>query len=318
MSLAINVTTSSGMVIATDSRQSYRNRKGMARVGSDNAMKLFQISEKVGCAITGLAFLTEDGLLRNISSFIDEFKKKEDVERMEVKKVSESISKFFAEKMDLQNQVDKLEEVIKKNLAEKELQLVGDFRIDDDESALVFKSKDKSGKENENLVKIEGLNILIGGFNHDGSYEVFSAGIPGKINVKRDSRDKNIKYGAGWIGQTDVTSRIILGWDGRIFNLPFVGEFVKNKGEEEVIKQLRGLEYQINWGTMTLQDAINFCVLAIKTTEAIQGFSDGIQLDPGDIPGVGGAVDVAVITRDVGFKWVKKKGISSDMILDIA
>ena len=84
-----------------------------------------------------------------------------------------------------------------------------------------------------------------------------------------------------------------------------------------MIKQLQGLEYQVNWGTMTLQDAVNFCVLAIKTTEAIQGFSDGIQLDPGDIPGVGGAVDIAIITRGEGFEWIKQKGINSDAISDI-
>jgi hypothetical protein len=80
-------------------------------------------------------------------------------------------------------------------------------------------------------------------------------------------------------------------------------------GEEEVVKQLRGLEYQINWGAMTLQDAIDFCILAIRTTSAIQRFSDGVVLDPGDIPKVGGDIDLAIITRDKGFIWVKKKNI---------
>jgi hypothetical protein len=41
MSLAINTTTPEGIVLAADSRQSYRNRKGMARIGSDNVSKLF-------------------------------------------------------------------------------------------------------------------------------------------------------------------------------------------------------------------------------------------------------------------------------------
>ena len=41
MSLAINATTSSGIVLAADSRQSYRNQKGMARIGSDTASSFF-------------------------------------------------------------------------------------------------------------------------------------------------------------------------------------------------------------------------------------------------------------------------------------
>ncbi len=61
---------------------------------------------------------------------------------------------------------------------------------------------------------------------------------------------------------------------------------------------------------MTLQDAVDFCVLMIQTTSAIQRFSDGIIADPGDMPGVGGPVDAAVITPDKGFVWVARKKLS--------
>jgi 20S proteasome alpha/beta subunit len=74
MSLAINTTTPEGIVLAADSRQSFRNRKGVARIGSDNASKLFQINTRVGVAVAGLAFLPENEVLKNISKFIDEFK----------------------------------------------------------------------------------------------------------------------------------------------------------------------------------------------------------------------------------------------------
>jgi len=39
----------------------------------------------------------------------------------------------------------------------------------------------------------------------------------------------------------------------------------------------------------------------------MQRFSDGINADPGDMPGVGGPIDVAVITPDKGFMWINKK-----------
>jgi len=51
MSLAIITTTPEAIVMATDSRQSYRNRKGMARIGSDHASKLFKLDKNVGVAL---------------------------------------------------------------------------------------------------------------------------------------------------------------------------------------------------------------------------------------------------------------------------
>ena len=60
---------------------------------------------------------------------------------------------------------------------------------------------------------------------------------------------------------------------------------------------------------MTLQDAVDFCVLIIQTTSALQRFSDGIRVDPGAMPGVGGPVDVVVIMPDKGFVWIKKKNL---------
>ncbi|WP_207798993.1 hypothetical protein [Candidatus Cryosericum odellii] len=61
---------------------------------------------------------------------------------------------------------------------------------------------------------------------------------------------------------------------------------------------------------MTLQDAIDFCQLAIETTTAIQRFSDGVLMDPGDITGVGGPIDMAVITYDKGFTWLNRKHLN--------
>ncbi len=263
MSLAINTTIPEGIVLAADSRQSYRNRKGVARVGSDNASKLFQLNKRVGVAVTGLAFLPEDGVPKNISKFIDEFKRQTDVEKLDVRDVAEKLHCLF----------------------------------------------DKKCKDNlkDGIVVVDVINLLVAGYNKDGSHEVYICYIPGKIKKIRDSKEKGKEYGASWIGQTDVVQRIILGFDGRIRNIKFIKQTIQKLGQEEVNKQLRKLEYVIQWGTMTLQDAIDFCTLMIQTTSAIQRFSDGIAADPGDMPGVGGPVDVAVITPDKGFVWVSKK-----------
>jgi len=306
MSLAINTTTPEGIVLVADSRQSYRNRKGMARIGSDNASKLFQLNGRIGVAITGLAFLPEEGVLKNISKFIDQFKRETDVEKLNVKEVAEKLHYLFNKKYKWQEQLKKLPDKIKADLQRQECQLIS---LRKEEHFVKFKFKDPNGNERMGTAGVDRIDILVAGYNKDSSHEVYIVRIPGEIEKKRDSQKRGMEYGASWLGQIDVVSRIVLGFDGRIGNLKFVSEAAKKLSSEEINKQLRNLEYTIQWGTMTLQDAIDFCVLMIQTTSAIQRFSDGIRLDPGDMPGVGGPIDVAIITPNKGFVWVEKKNL---------
>jgi len=304
MTLAINVTTSEGMVLAADSRQSYRNRKGMARIGSDNATKLFQVNWRVGVAAAGLAFLSEDGVPKNISKFIEEFKKEPDVEKLNVKDVAEKLHSLFDEKYNWREQLEKLSEKVKIDLQQQGCEVL---EVTQERHLVKFRFKDPQGNLKDSVRGVDVISLLVAGYNEDGSHEVYFCNIPGEVQKIRDSKERGKEYGASWRGQTDVVSRIVLGFDDRIVNIKFIHEAVQNLEQEGVYKQLRNLEYDIQWGTMTLQDAIDFCTLMIQTTSAIQRFSDGIAADPGDMPGVGGPVDVAVITPDRGFVWVNKK-----------
>jgi len=304
MSLAINTTTPEGIVLTADSRQSYRNRKGMARIGSDNASKLFQLNKRVGVAVTGLAFLPEDGAPKNISKFIEEFKREIEIEKLNVKDIAEKLQDLFNNKYQWQEQLDRLPEKIQIDLKRQGCEVL---EIKKEQYAVKFRFRDPQGNEKDGIGGVDKMNLLVGGYNKDGSYEVYICYIPGEVQKKRDSREKGKEYGASWIGQSDVVSRIVLGFDGRISNLKFINEVERKIGQDQINKQLRNLQYVIQWGTMTLQDAIDFCTLMIQTTSAIQRFSDGIAADPGDMPGVGGSVDVAIITPDKGFVWVSKK-----------
>lgn len=303
MSLAINTTTPEGIVLAADSRQSYRNRKGVSRIGSDSASKLFLINNRIGVAVTGLAFLPENGIQKNISKFIEQFKREAGVESLSVKNVADKLHYLFDKKLNWQEQLDKLPDQIKNNLTQ---QGFTDIEIIKQQYNIKFKFKNKDGLTQEGVAGIDGIILFVAGYNIDGSHEVYNVYIPGDIVKRRDSNQKGMEYGANWIGQTDVVTRIVKGWDPRIFNVALVGEAIKQKGQPEVEKQLNNLEYSINWGAMPLQDAIDFSVLIIETTSAIQRFSDGIQADPGDVPGVGGPVDVLALTPD-GANWIQKK-----------
>ncbi len=307
MSLVINTTTPEGIVLAADSRQSYRNLKGMARIGSDNAMKLFQINSRIGVGITGLAFLEEDGVLKNMSKFIEEFKRGPEIEELDVEDVAVELYKLFNEKYHWKEQLDMAEENIRNDLLGKGCELLN---IEKNDYNINFKFKNPQGMMEEGVAGVDMIELLVAGYNQNGTHQVYGCYIPGEIQKRRDSLDRNNEYGSSWIGQGDVVSRIVLGFDGRIANVSYTKEAMLIKGEAQVFEELKNLEYAIQWGTMTLQDGIDFCTLMIQTTSAMQRFSDGINADPGDMPGVGGPIDVAVITPDNGFVWINKKKLS--------
>lgn len=304
MSLGLNTTTPEGIVLAADSRQSYRNQRGMSRIGSDSASKVFKIGDRVGLIVAGLAFLPENGVLKNISRFVEEFTKSIESEKITIFETAQKLKDFFEEKYQYKDQLKLLPHQVKADLERQGCQII---EIKEEMGHIKFKFKDPKGIQKEGVVGVEQLQFIIAGFNEDGAHQVAMVYVPGVVESKRDSTKRGQEYGASWIGQIDVVSRIVLGFDGRVGNLQAMQKLASEIGAQEVQKQLRSLEYVIQWGTMTLQDAVDFCVLMIQTTSAIQRFSDGIQGDPGDMPGVGGAVDVAVITPDKGFVWVNKK-----------
>jgi len=183
MSLAINVTTSSGIVLAGDSRQSYRNQKGIARIGGDTASKLFQLNKRIGCAITGITFLPSPEGIKNISAFVDEFQRVEEVERLNVEEMTNKIYNFFESKYDWKTPLQNLKGLIKRDLENRGLQLIGDF--EEEKGILKFKFKDKTGKEQQGIGGIDRIDIIVAGFNHDGSHQVFTCNIPGEISKKK-------------------------------------------------------------------------------------------------------------------------------------
>ncbi len=307
MSLGINTTTSEGMVLAADSRQSYRNHKNISRIGSDSASKVYRLGKRVGVIMAGLAFLQDqDGIQKNISHFLDEFKRIHEIEKMTIKEIGKKLEDFFEKKYPYHAQLEALPLQIKADL---ERQGCTNISFKKEKGHLTFSFIDPAGIEKSGMAAVDRLQFHLAGYNPDGSHQVLIVNVPGEVETKRDSTKKGQEFGASWIGQFDVVTRIVLGFDPRIGNLSFVHNAFSTQGQDVINQQLQQLEYAIQWGTMTLQDGIDFSVLLIQTTTAIQRFSDGIRGDPGDVPGVGGAVDVAVITPDKGFVWVSKKNL---------
>lgn len=105
------------------------------------------------------------------------------------------------------------------------------------------------------------------------------------------------------VGQTSVVT-LIAGKDPTIKEQK--REFgVTVTGQQEVAKKLfanlpGGISAQPNFTTMTLPDAIDYAKFLVQTTSDYQRFADMV-------PNVGGPVEVALITKWIGFRFVQRK-----------
>ena len=130
MSLVINSTTPEGIVLAADSRQSYRNMKGMARVGSDTASKIFQINDRIGVGAAGLAFLPDGAVVKNVSRFIQEYKRTPEAENLEVEEIAQGLFDLFNQKYNWKDQLNELESKIAQDLHFKGLRILNVQKMD--------------------------------------------------------------------------------------------------------------------------------------------------------------------------------------------
>ena len=75
----------------------------------------------------------------------------------------------------------------------------------------------------------------------------------------------------------------------------------------DVMAEVGRMDDIFNWGVMGLQDAIDFCVGMTRITEVVEKLSDGTYLRPGGTGTVGGPLDIATITLEDSFQWVRRK-----------
>ena len=300
MSLAIVTTTNEGNILAADSMETYRNSLGDTREGSQTRMKLFQLNKRVAAVACGLSFLENKNVQQHIKIFIRE----NNLEDMLVKDVVDKLYDYFYGVYSRY-----LNTTANRKVEDYQAQGYKKIKSTIDLECITLDFVDLTGKKGSQKFYQPIMEFLIAGHDPDGSNNVFKITIP-------DPKEKNgivmklngDQCGATWIGQTDVLVRIIRGWSPEIKRSKVIQELPEHK-KNELLKLIDDQEYLVNWGTMTLQDAIEFSDLAIKTTESIQKMTDGTWSLPGSSPGVGGPVDVAVITPEKGFVWVQRKNL---------
>jgi hypothetical protein len=146
--------------------------------------------------------------------------------------------------------------------------------------------------------------FLVGGFDEGEAYgRVFEVTIPASPTpVEKSPTEFGITFG----GQHEIAGRLLGGYDPRMEDL--VKTHVRmNPAQTKNFREkvLRGLQTPIPYQFLPLQDSVDLAIFLIRTTATLQGWVAGVR-------GVGGAIDVATVTRTDGFKAIQRKTIEGE------
>lgn len=207
---------------------------------------------------------------------------------LEDRNIAGHMTQFAAETKDCESPAD---------LAERLATFFGE-RIDRHIDA----GRDKKPEPGENP-----LGFLVGGIE-DGVGASFEVLLPSRdVHPWHDTANP----GAVWRGQTDVIRRLVKGFD--LENAAGLAALAGKTAEWDALRtELQGLEYIIPFGTMNLQDAVDFAVFLIRTTIDAQRLTHGIGAAPGSWPGVGGPIEIAVVTPHEGFRWLQRTALQGE------
>ena len=145
------------------------------------------------------------------------------------------------------------------------------------------------------------LGFIVAGYSQEDSFaqewkfEINEGKLVGPELVR-----KNDETGLSWNGEPEAISRLVLGYSTKF---PRV---LQDCGiDEETIKKIikysnKNIAIPFVIAPMPIKDAIDVAEFLVDTTIKFSKFTPGA-------PTVGGAIDIAAITKHEGFKWIKRK-----------
>lgn len=150
------------------------------------------------------------------------------------------------------------------------------------------------------------MTFVVGGYDPGAAYgKVFLFEIPGDPSPK-PRHTKNDDFGMTWGGQLEVASRLIHGFDPAVPNVVKETLNLDDKHTDKVYKRLREkLGYPIPYRILPLQDCVDLAIFLVRVTMTAQRLAIGVR-------GVGGPIDVAMITRTNGLEYVQQKSIRGE------
>jgi hypothetical protein len=151
---------------------------------------------------------------------------------------------------------------------------------------------------------IDPMNFIVTGFDKGSAYgRLFDVSVPNAAQpVEQLEGDR---FGIHLGGQADLVQRLMGGFDGRTVEIAKQTLGLDDQQAQNLHQALQaGLGIATPYQFLPLQDCVDMSMFLVKMTAAIQGWTIGVR-------GVGGAVDVATITRTDGFKPIQQKTIQA-------
>jgi hypothetical protein len=148
--------------------------------------------------------------------------------------------------------------------------------------------------------------FLIGGYDEGSPYgRLFECYIPSRpVPVERCGGAG--EFGAVWGGQFEYVNRLINGHDPKTVEMAAAALGLNTAQKEVLAAKFRELAAPIPYPFLPLQDCVDLSMFLIRTTMKMQTWTVALS-------GVGGAVDVAAITR-TGFAEIQLKQLTGETI----
>lgn len=155
-----------------------------------------------------------------------------------------------------------------------------------------------------------GMVFLVGGYDESAPYgRVFEFSVP--ISPTPHERyDQVGHFGAVWGGQREFVDRLMNGFDARAMDILAATLNLDTPNRDKVQNALGQLVTPIPPQFLPLQDCVDLSIFLIRTTMTIQSWTVGVR-------GVGGAIDVAAITKTDGFRAIQQKQVAGERPLFI-
>lgn len=189
---------------------------------------------------------------------------------------------------------------------EQELKGVGRLSVQDFADRLSKFFLDKWNAQKMPTVPNQDMVFLVGGYDEGAPYgKVFDIYIPSRP-TPFEWHSTLGQFGLVWGGQREYADRLIHGFDGRLPDLTKNFLNLNDTKRDELSKHLQTqLQAPVPFAVLPLQDCVDISIFLIKATIVMQHWIVGVR-------GVGGAIDVAVITQAEGFKDIQKKKIKGE------
>src|SRR6202011_2667734 len=142
----------------------------------------------------------------------------------------------------------------------------------------------------------DNMIFLVAGYDDaSASYgRIFEVDVPSRI---KPTELIGGQFGAVWGGQRDLIDRLIQGFDASVPQAvqEILGVPLERRSPTLDQDLKNRFTLPIPWQFLPLQDCVDLSIFLVRSTIELQKWTIGIR-------GVGGAVDIATITRTDGFK----------------